>query len=129
MSIFSEPVFTLTEAAKRLPGRPHISTIHRWRTRGIHGIRLRTHMIGGRRMVALSDLEAFLNAVTAAADKGLAPTRRNSNRREEKISRTERQLADAGILSEPTDSHCPVASRTSASSGVARLHKRRGTEP
>ena len=54
IDIASTTYFSFPEAAKRLPSRPHISTWHRWRTRGVHGIKLATVKIGGRRMVDAS---------------------------------------------------------------------------
>ena len=96
MSIFSEPVLTLTEAAKLLPGRPHISTLHRWRTRGVHGVKLITEKVGGRRVVAIGDLEAFIAATTAAADGKPAPTR-TAKKRLRAIEDAERELDLAGI--------------------------------
>jgi hypothetical protein len=35
-----ETLLSLTEAAALLPGRPHVSTLHRWRLRGVRGVKL-----------------------------------------------------------------------------------------
>lgn len=59
---------TLKEAAAILPGRPHVSSLHRWRTRGVRGVRLCTQLAGGRRVVEIAELERFLDAVSAAGD-------------------------------------------------------------
>ena len=32
----------LTEAAELIPGRPHLSTIHRWAQHGVKGVKLET---------------------------------------------------------------------------------------
>jgi hypothetical protein len=92
---------TLTEVSKHLPGRPHISTIHRWRTKGLKGVRLRTFRVGGRRVTTVSDLEEFIAKVTAAADgdKHL-PKFRSSKRRSREIARAESELARLGIWGE-----------------------------
>jgi len=61
---------SLQEAAKSLPGRPHVSTLHRWRARGVKGVRLECVRVGGRWYVTRKALQRFLRAVTAAADRG-----------------------------------------------------------
>jgi hypothetical protein len=99
MSILSESVITLAEAARRLPGCPHVSTLHRWRTRGLRGVRLRTSKIGGKRMVALRALEEFCAAVTAASDGKRQQATHNSKRREREIAKVEGELTKLGIIS------------------------------
>jgi hypothetical protein len=92
----SRKFITLVQASKRLPGHPHLSTLHRWRTRGVNGIRLITKKVGHRRVVALSDLESFIEAVTAAADGTPAPVR-TAKQRQRDIDRAERELARDGV--------------------------------
>lgn len=41
-------------------GDVHVSTVHRWITRGVRGRKLPSVVIGGRRFVLLEELEAFL---------------------------------------------------------------------
>lgn len=43
----------------RRPGRP---TIYRWINKGVRGYRLASNWAGGIRMIAVSDLDAFLDA-------------------------------------------------------------------
>ncbi|NQT38772.1 MAG: DUF1580 domain-containing protein [Planctomycetes bacterium] len=64
---FSDYV-SLSKACRLLPGGPHISTLHRWRLKGLAGVKLRTIRVGGRRYVALRELERFAQQTTAAAD-------------------------------------------------------------
>ncbi|MBA3485210.1 MAG: DUF1580 domain-containing protein, partial [Pirellulales bacterium] len=45
----NEQLLTLSEACNELPHRVHLSTIQRWRLRGVRGCRLQTCLIGGRR--------------------------------------------------------------------------------
>lgn len=61
-------LLTFREAAKLLPGRPHVSTIHRWRLRGIRGVKLQTVRVGGRRYVSAGSLARFIAETTRAAD-------------------------------------------------------------
>lgn len=56
-------VLSLSEASALIPGRPSISTVHRWISRGIDGHHLPSVKVGGRRMIVLSDLENFLLAL------------------------------------------------------------------
>lgn len=56
---------TLTQAVDFVPGRPNISTLWRWATKGVRGIRLATVIIGGRRMVTPRALEDFLQRLNA----------------------------------------------------------------
>jgi hypothetical protein len=87
---------SLREAANCLPGRPHLSTLHRWRTRGVRGVRLITERVGGRRMVAADELQRFIEAVTAAADGEPTPIR-SAKQRERSIESAEHELLRAGI--------------------------------
>ena len=96
INLASTTYLSFAEVAKLLPGRPHISTLHRWRTRGVHGVKLATVKIGGRRMVEASSLDQFCEAVTCAAD-GQAQPIRTSRQREKAIAAAERELAKEGI--------------------------------
>ena len=49
------------EAPKHIPGRPHISTLHRWRLRGVRGRRLETFLTGGRRFTTIEAIARFLH--------------------------------------------------------------------
>ena len=65
--LMTEELLAFAEATKVVPGHPHVSTLHRWRLRGIHGKKLETCLIGGRRYTSREALERFSVAVTAAA--------------------------------------------------------------
>ena len=98
MSIdLTETLKTLAEAARTLPGGPvHVSTIHRWRIKGIRGVRLSTILRGGIRYTTNEAIERFFAATTAAAD-GDTPPAWTSRQREREISRAEREATEAGI--------------------------------
>jgi Protein of unknown function (DUF1580) len=55
----TENLRSFGEASKALPGRPHVSTLHRWAGRGVRGRRLETVLIGGRRFTSLEALKRF----------------------------------------------------------------------
>lgn len=94
----SEQLLTLTQAAKSLPGRPHVATLWRWRKRGIRGVTLETVVIGGRRYTSQEALQRFIDATTSVAD-GQQPSgqRRTQRQRQAAIRRAERELTAAGI--------------------------------
>jgi len=54
--------------AKNVGKRIHPSTLHRWRLRGVRGVRLGTVLIGGTRYTSTEALSRFFAATTAAAD-------------------------------------------------------------
>jgi hypothetical protein len=68
MSNLRRELLTLAEAARSLPKRPSPSTLWRWHSRGIGGVRLETIMIGGRRYVAREALQDFVARLTAARE-------------------------------------------------------------
>ncbi|GAG89257.1 unnamed protein product [marine sediment metagenome] len=68
IDIQTERTVTFKEAARYLPGHPAISTLHRWRNRGIKGVKLETIRIGGVRYSSRQALQRFFNATTVAAD-------------------------------------------------------------
>ena len=57
-SILDSERYSLKQVAKAL--NVHIASIWRWVLHGVHGRKLPTILIGGRRFVLRQDLEAFL---------------------------------------------------------------------
>jgi hypothetical protein len=97
IDLANETPITLAEAARTLPGGAvHVSTTHRWRLKGVRGVRLETFLRGGIRYTTNEAIERFFAATTAAAD-GEAPPALTSRQREREISRTEREATEAGI--------------------------------
>lgn len=88
---------TLPEAAATLPGRPHLSTLHRWRLRGVRGVRLRTCLVGGRRYTTRRWLREFSEATTAAAEETPTATSTPRADRQRAIRAAEAELAADGI--------------------------------
>jgi hypothetical protein len=56
----AEQHIPLNEAASLIPGRPHLSTLHRWAERGVGGIKLPTIRVGRRRFTTQGDIDRFL---------------------------------------------------------------------
>ncbi len=85
-----EPLFTLTEARARIPGRPSIETLWRWRTRGCGGHRLETvKLANGRVYVSEKALKRFLQLIVR-----VGTTKPNLAERHRRDSA---ELAKAGI--------------------------------
>ena len=99
MSIASECVISLREAAHRLPrisrsGKPvHFSTIYRWATRGVGGVRLEVAKIGGRLVTTTEALERFVMSCTHRGSLSVQPSRM----RQRAIDQAERELEALGI--------------------------------
>lgn len=102
----SQKLFPFTETPDRIRAltggkkKPHIATCHRWKQKGICGIKLRTISIGGTRCTSDEWLMEFFEATTAAKDKSTGESMRAgrlSAARELAIERAEAELDDAGI--------------------------------
>ena len=83
---FRAAIISLNEIAKQL--RVHSSTLHRWTRTGVRGRRLPSVLVGGRRYVRISDLEAFLQ--DAPPDAPVSDDRRNRA--------AQQRLASFGLL-------------------------------
>ena len=87
----TEKLLSPAEASRHAPGRPHVSTIWRWMTRGCRGIRLESLVCAGRRFTSVEAIERFIAATTAAADGTSVPVR-SPRRRERDIAAAEAEL-------------------------------------
>ncbi len=90
IDIQTEQVIPIGQVPKRLPHRPHISTIYRWiATGGLETVRL-----GGRVFTSLDALDRF------AEHRGGRPKPPESTptpQRQRQIADAERKLRDAGM--------------------------------
>ena len=99
IDVQTEQLLTIGEAARSLPGRPNLSTLHRWRQRGIRGIALETILIGGQRFTSREALQRFFDASTAAADGQIAPSRPSVARTaEQAVARKELEALEADVV-------------------------------
>jgi Protein of unknown function (DUF1580) len=82
--LFEERLLYLAEVPRHLAStlqgrRVHLSTVMRWRTRGVRGARLEAFRLGGRWVTSREALARFIAAVTAASrsttPRDLIPTR------------------------------------------------------
>lgn len=97
IDIQNETPVQFSDAPKHVPGRPHIATIHRWRLRGVRGVKLESALVGGKRFTTLEAIERFIDATTAAADGEPAPRAESNKARERRLARIEAELQQAGI--------------------------------
>lgn len=67
VDLIDEQLVSMTAAAQQLPRRPHVATLHRWRTRGIRGVQLEAALVGGRWYTSQEALRRFIAATTHAA--------------------------------------------------------------
>jgi hypothetical protein len=106
IELSAETIFpSLAAAADSLPGRPHVNTLHRWRIRGIHGIKLETGLIGGRRVTSAEALQRFFIAVTAAANGESPPNSgRTMKERARSIAQAEREFDANYVKNRPASS-------------------------
>lgn len=92
----NERLFPLTDAAKEVPHRPNVTTLWRWQTRGIRGVKLETLLVGGRRMTSREALSRFFAATTAAAD-GDVVRNETPAQRARSVDRAEQRAAELGV--------------------------------
>lgn len=95
IDVSRETIMPLSQAAREVPGKPiHVSTVHRWRMKGVRGVRLECIMRGGIRYTSREALARFFAATTAAAEGRPAPSTPD---RSAQIAAAEKELAELGI--------------------------------
>jgi hypothetical protein len=62
----------LAEAAKQIPGRPHVSTCHRWAVKGVNGVKLETKRVGNRRFTTQAAIDEFIEELNKTDAERLA---------------------------------------------------------
>jgi hypothetical protein len=107
IDIRSEEIFSLTAATKlpcfrnrRAGKRINVSTLWRWATTGVRGVKLETIMAGGTRATSLEAIERFFEELTLQADGGQVPAPQPPSltaARRKEIEAAEQRLTKAGI--------------------------------
>lgn len=93
-----EKLFPLAKAVEKATGqRPHPSTLHRWRLRGIQGVRLETVRLGGRRYCSVEAVHRFRNKLTETVDGDPTPRTRTQQQRAQAVDRAEQELREQGF--------------------------------
>ena len=89
MNIYEEHLLSFREAARLLPSSHsnktvHISTLHRWSTHGIRGVRLETIKVGGARKTSREAIQRFVEALSASdSNAQRSPRRRDAPAQED----------------------------------------------
>jgi len=73
----NEQLKLLTRAPPYVPGRPHISSLIRWASRGVKGVKLETVVIGGRRYTSIEAIGRFITRLNASETSGTVPPQKN----------------------------------------------------
>ena len=95
LDLETEDIISFREGAKSCPGGSvNISTVHRWRLKGIRGIRLETMLRAGRRVTSRQAMARFFARITAVADGEPVPSQ-TPKQRERAIKIAERELEES----------------------------------
>ena len=78
-SIADGQFITLAEAAKLVPGQPHVNTLRRWCNRGFHGVVLASWRCGRRQVTSIQAIDQFIRSTTGMQ----APVSRGTSARHE----------------------------------------------
>jgi hypothetical protein len=97
IDVHCEELVPFQQAPRSIPTRPNLSTLHRWRQRGIRGVTLETILIGGERYTSREALHRFFERSTAAADGIEAPSHPTAARSRQQAE-ARRELQAAGIV-------------------------------
>lgn len=64
IDVQNENLYMVNKLLPQIPGQPHISTLIRWYTKGVRGVKLETALIGGRRFTSLEAIQRFIDRLT-----------------------------------------------------------------
>jgi hypothetical protein len=96
IDISTEELLSFPEACEKIPGRPHLATLHRWRLRGVRGVKLESCLVGGRRYTSVQAIERFCAQLNGNPQRKETPSARR-RRRQRQIEAADRQNDRAGI--------------------------------
>jgi len=74
LNIKTEMILTFPDAVAFLPSHPHTNTLHRWRTKGVKGVKLESAKIGGARVTSVEALARFAEKLSGAPIRAEAAT-------------------------------------------------------
>lgn len=99
VDLINETVLSFTDLARRLPSRrnnrpTHVGTIHRWRLRGVKGVKLAAARLGGTWVTSLEAYTRFCDALTRLAGPS---DEMPASSIPSDCSRTEQLLDDFGV--------------------------------
>lgn len=96
IDIASETVVSFSDACRYLPRRRqgrkiHASTLWRWGTRGLRGVRLELLKVGGQTCTSVEALQRFFDGLAASNDETRCDYKAKNH------TSVEKELADFGI--------------------------------
>ena len=65
-----DQTLSFRQASKILPGNPSRSTLSRWAHHGVHGVKLTTILVGGRRFTTREAIDQFIAALSNQESTG-----------------------------------------------------------
>src|SRR4051794_35842743 len=85
--VFEDPLVSFREVARRLPplreGKPvNVSTVHRWCTRGLRGVRLEYVQVGGTKCTSEARLSRFFSRLGSSQTAPDQPEKKPCQRAE-----------------------------------------------
>ena len=92
IDVDSETLFQFPEARAEFPGdrRVSLATLHRWRQKGVRGVKLETVLIGGLRYTSREAIARFITAQNEA-DVSVATVTPAQRRRQSEAAAVELQ--------------------------------------
>jgi len=66
IDVKTEKIVPFQKAGRKFPENRHVSTIHRYRLRGVRGIKLETILIGGIRYTSEEAIQRFIDSLNSA---------------------------------------------------------------
>lgn len=94
MVLLAEDRISLSKLARQEGLNP--TTVWRWASRGVRGVKLETINVGARRYSSRPAFERFVERTTAVANGEAIPSR-TTRQKEAAISRAEAELAAEGV--------------------------------
>jgi hypothetical protein len=95
IDIVLETPVPLNQAASRVPRRrgrkTSVSTLHRWATCGLRGVRLETIQVGGTKCTSIQALQRFFDRLSSLPTP-TDPTKQRAQGRQDDAERAEREL-------------------------------------
>jgi len=100
ISLKSDEIVSISQAAKRLPKRSngkaiHVASVYRWIGEGINGVRLESVRIGGRLFTSVEALQRFTERLTRKGEEDrVQEIDPDDEARERVLAETEQRVAE-----------------------------------
>lgn len=96
IDVENETLIAFADACRAFPGRKVcIQTLHRWRLRGVRGVKLETCLVGNFRFTSKEAIQRFIEAQNAGDSK---PAKLSSSQRQRQSAAARRELEAMGAV-------------------------------